>query len=137
MNIYELQKLVNEGNLEGILDLLKGDIAASEYYNSLLKNNHIQEPEIALEAMQATIGLYGVFMLAAAMVSSYRATKENKKISEIKASAAVAKAKARVFVSDWARLESLLESYAEMNKKNSSVCQSILSYYRETYNKGE
>ena len=138
MNIYEFQEAVNKEDFKKILEILEPDIKESEKYNTLIKNNRIQEPEYVLETLEVTSGLYGVFIVAKAILESKEEEEKNKQFLALKdEKTTVARAEAIASVSDWTRLRAIAEAYAKMNEKNSSICQSILSYFKEVYNRSE
>ena len=138
MNIYEFTKAVEEENFDKILEILKPDIEESEKYNTLIKNNRIQEPEYVLETLEVTSGLYGTFIVAKSILEAKEEEEKNKKFLDLKdEKTTIARAEAIAKVSDWTRLRAIAEAYAKMNEKNSSICQSILSYFKEIYNRSE
>ena len=138
MNIYEFTKAVEEENFDKILEILKPDIEESEKYNTLIKNNRIQEPEWVLETLEVTSGLYGTFIVAKSILEAKEEEEKNKKFLDLKdEKATIARAEAIAKVSDWTRLRAIAEAYTKMNEKNSSICQSILSYFKEIYNRSE
>ena len=137
MNIFEFQKAVEEKDFNRILELLKPNIEESEKYNSLMKNNRIQESEQVLEVLEVTAGLYGIFMVAKAILETKEEEEKNKEFLSLKEKEnfklAIARIESSNKVNDWSRLRAIAEAYAKMNEKNSCVCQSILSYLKGTY----
>lgn len=137
MNIYEFQKAIKEESFDKILEILEPDIKESERYNFLIKNNRIQEPELVLETLEATSGLYGVFVVAKAILESKEEEEKNKEFLSLKEKEnfkpTIARIESLNKASNWSRLRAITEAYAKMNEKNSSICQSMLSYLKEAY----
>ena len=142
MNIYIFEDLVKT-DIAQALDELTQDILKSEQYNSLLKQNKIDNGELMKESLAVVSGLFGSFTTALAIVETIKTNIELQEEMQLKKeydkkplvdtkgnkkpfNQSIANKTARAKTKDLRRIRNIIRSYKEMNERNISTLQSLL-----------
>lgn len=138
MQILKFSDFIESGELLKALEMLKPDFKKAEYYNDLLKNSQLQDPELVVEAIQVLSGLYGDFETAFAIIESKKDSEEEKAFlsAREKKDTTTARKEASFSVRQISKVANLVEAYKNRCEKQLVSCQSLLAYARTVYSRG-
>ena len=141
MRIKEIEKLFqDEGNLDLVLEEVKGEMDKVNEWSGLMKDNQTNNPEMAKQCLSELTGAFMRLNIALSVAMTEKKNREVRAYNRIKQEtenaggkfvSASAEKQASAEVGDYRRIRNYIQGYTESCRSAMSSIQSILKQIQE------